>query len=168
MSPLTRLLLPKILTHLWRTPTLLHSVSSTLPLGDFFFLYHACCLKACVICVGGPCFAKKKSSLTDLFVPQPRPVPWDQSADLLCPSGKRNILKETGSGRDRVVVVFSCGFMFVFCFWFAGFAAHSENVFVDCVQARGERYWLGPSLLSFSVHWLALMWVRSRPLCFEF
>lgn len=146
------------------TPSL--AFSPIHPLCESFFLYHVWYLKACLICVGGLCFAKKKRSLIDLFVPHPIPMLWKQSIDLLCSSGKRNGLKETGCGCDRVVVVCSCGF--IFCFWFSMFVAHSKDIFGDCIQARGERCWLEPSMLSFLVHWLALMWARSRPLCFGF
>lgn len=59
--------------------------------------------------------------------------------------------KGFGGGCGHVLVVFSCVFIFLFCFWFSKCVVGSKNIFVECVSTSGERDWLEPSFLLFLV-----------------
>lgn len=94
-------------------------------------------MKAYVICVGGLCFLKEEITRRSVSATTKMCA---LKTYCLFSSGKRTILKETGSGCVSVMAVYSCGFIFLSCFWFSMFVAHPENIFVDCIQARGERF----------------------------
>lgn len=131
------------LAYLWRNPTLLPSVYSFFIWMMFLFVPGMLFESLRNLCWRFK-FSRGRDHSSICFC-------HNQDAcleNLVCSSGKRTILKKTGSGCVSVVAVFSCGFIFLFCFWFPMFVAHSENIFVGCFQARGERFWLESSLLS--------------------
>lgn len=68
--------------------------------------------------------------------------------DLLCLAGKENVLERWCGD---VLVVFSCVFIFLFCFWFSKCVVGSKDIFVECVSTPGESNWLEPSLPLFLV-----------------